>query len=116
MKRIEAIIRPEKVNEVKDSLTELGLAGLTIYDVKGHGTQKGISQQWRGQEYSVDLLPKTSVVMVVHDHEVQDIVDVISRVARTGPYRRRQDLRHPGRAAHGSPHPHGRDDPGCEAL
>ena len=83
MKRIEAIIRPEKVHDVKESLVAMGHAGLTVYDVQGHGTQKGITQQWRGQEYSVDLLPKTSVVVVVHDHEVADIVDVISRVART---------------------------------
>lgn len=83
MKRIEAIIRPEKVQDVKKSLMAMGHAGLTLYDVQGHGTQKGISQQWRGQEYSVDLLPKTSVVVVVHDHEVADVVDVISRIART---------------------------------
>jgi len=83
MKRIEAIIRPEKVHDVKESLVAMGHAGLTVYDVQGHGTQKGITQQWRGQEYSVDLLPKTSVMVVVHDHEVSDIVDVISRVART---------------------------------
>ena len=83
MKRIEAIIRPEKVQAVKESLVAIGQAGLTVYNVQGHGMQKGISQQWRGEEYSVDLLPKTSVVVVVHDHEVQDIVDVISRIART---------------------------------
>jgi len=83
MKRIEAIIRPEKVQVVKEALIQMGHAGLTIYDVQGHGTQKGISQQWRGQEYSVDLLPKVAVVVVAHDHEVQDIVDVITRIART---------------------------------
>jgi nitrogen regulatory protein P-II 1 len=83
MKRIEAIIRPERVHDVKESLVSMGHAGLTLYDVQGHGTQKGIRQQWRGQEYSVDLLPKTSMVVVVHDHEVQDVVDVISRMART---------------------------------
>ena len=83
MKRIEAIIRTEKVQVVKEALIEIGHAGLTIYDVQGHGTQKGISQQWRGQEYSVDLLPKVAVVVVAHDHEVQDIVDVITRIART---------------------------------
>lgn len=83
MKRIEAIIRPEKVQVVKEALIEMGHAGLTIYDVQGHGTQKGISQQWRGHEYSVDLLPKVAVVVVAHDHEVQDIVDVITRIART---------------------------------
>jgi nitrogen regulatory protein P-II 1 len=83
MKRIEAIIRPEKVQVVKEALIEMGHAGLTIYDVQGHGTQKGISQQWRGHEYSVDLLPKVALVVVAHDHEVQDIVDVITRIART---------------------------------
>jgi len=83
MKRIEAIIRPEKVQVVKQALIEMGHAGLTVYDVQGHGTQKGISQQWRGQEYSVDLLPKVALVVVAHDHEVQDIVDVITRIART---------------------------------
>jgi len=83
MKRIEAIIRPERLQAVKRALLDMGQAGLTVYDVQGHGTQKGISQQWRGQEYSVDLLPKVSVVVVVHDHEVQDTVNVISNAART---------------------------------
>jgi nitrogen regulatory protein P-II 1 len=83
MKRIEAIIRPERLQAVKEALIDTGHAGLTVYDVQGHGTQKGISQQWRGQEYSVDLLPKISIVAVVHDHEVPDVIDVISRVART---------------------------------
>jgi nitrogen regulatory protein P-II 1 len=83
MKRIEAIIRPEKVQDVKQALIDMGHAGLTLYEVQGHGTQKGISQQWRGQEYSVDLLPKTALVVVVHDHEVHDVIDVISRSART---------------------------------
>ena len=83
MKRIEAIIRPEKVQAVKNALIGLGHAGLTVYTVQGHGTQKGVSQQWRGQEYLVDLLPKAALVAVVHDHEVQDVVDVISHVART---------------------------------
>ena len=83
MKRVEAIIRPERLQAVKQALIDLGHAGLTVYDVQGHGTQKGITQQWRGQEYSIDLLPKVSVMAVVHDHEVQDIVDVITRIART---------------------------------
>jgi nitrogen regulatory protein P-II 1 len=83
MKRIEAIIRPERMQAVKQALIDLGHAGLTVYDVQGHGTQKGISQKWRGEDYSVDLLPKISVVAVVHDYEVDDIIDVISRIART---------------------------------
>jgi nitrogen regulatory protein P-II 1 len=83
MKRIEAIIRPEKVHAVKKALIDMGHAGITVFEVQGHGTQKGISQQWRGQEYSVDLLPKVAVIAVVHDHEVPDVIDVISRIART---------------------------------
>jgi nitrogen regulatory protein P-II 1 len=83
MKRIEAIIRPERLHAVKEALLEMGHGGMTVYDVQGHGTQKGVTQQWRGEEYAVDLLPKVSVVAVVHDHEVQDIVDVISKAART---------------------------------
>jgi nitrogen regulatory protein P-II 1 len=84
MKRIEAIVRPERVEEVKTALVSLGHAGLTVSEVKGHGIQKGITQQWRGQEYCIDLLPKVSVMAVVHDHEVTDAVDAISAAARTG--------------------------------
>ena len=83
MKRIEAIIRPEKVQAVKEALIDMGHAGLTVYAVQGHGTQKGVSQQWRGREYLVDLLPKAVLVAVVHDYQVEDVVDVISHVART---------------------------------
>ena len=83
MKRIEAIIRPERLQPVKQALLDLGHAGLTVYDVQGHGTQKGISQQWRGHEYHVDLLPKVTIMVVVHDHELQDVLDVITRIART---------------------------------
>jgi nitrogen regulatory protein P-II 1 len=84
MKKVEAIFRPEKLESVKDALVTLGHAGLTVFEVKGHGIQKGITQQWRGQEYSIDLLPKILVMAVVHDHEVQDVVDSISAIARTG--------------------------------
>jgi nitrogen regulatory protein P-II 1 len=83
MKRVEAIIRPEKVQAVKQALMDMGHSGLTVYHAQGHGTQRGVSQQWRGHEYSVDLLPKSALVAVVHDHEVQDVIDVISRNART---------------------------------
>ncbi len=83
MKRIEAIVRPERLEAVKAALVDLGHKGLTVLEVKGHGTQKGITQQWRGEEYVIDLLPKISVVAVVHDHEVKDVVDTISQVART---------------------------------
>ena len=83
MKRVEAIVRPERLVAVKDALIGLGHAGLTVSEVKGHGVQKGISQQWRGHEYSIDLLPKVSVMAVVNDHEVSEAVEAISAAART---------------------------------
>jgi nitrogen regulatory protein P-II 1 len=83
MKRVEAIVRPEKLEVVKEALVGLGHAGLTVTEVKGHGIQKGITQQWRGQEYTIDLLPKVSVVAVVNDHEVQDVVETVRAVAVT---------------------------------
>lgn len=83
MKKIEAIVRPEKLEEVKQALVNLGHAGLTVSEVKGHGIQKGVTQHWRGQEYSIDLLPKISIVAVVHDHEVEEVVGSIVSVART---------------------------------
>ena len=84
MKRIEAIIRPERLEAAKDALVALGHKGLTVTEVKGHGAQKGIVQQWRGEEYVIDLLPKVSLIAVVHDHEVNDVIDVLVKVARTG--------------------------------
>lgn len=83
MKRIEAIVRPERLEQVKEALVSLGHNGLTVCEVKGHGIQKGITQQWRGEEYVIDLLPKISVVAVVHDHEVRDCLDAITKAART---------------------------------
>ena len=83
MKRIEAIVRPERLESVKAALVDLGHNGLTVSEVKGHGIQKGITQQWRGEEYVIDLLPKVSVIAVVHDHEVQDCTDAIVAAART---------------------------------
>jgi nitrogen regulatory protein P-II 1 len=83
MKRIEAIVRPERLESVKQALVDLGHNGLTVQEVKGHGIQKGIAQQWRGEEYVIDLLPKISVTAVVHDHEVKDVIDVIVAAART---------------------------------
>lgn len=83
MKRIEAIIRPDRLDAVKDALVSLGHHGLTVCEVKGHGIQKGITQQWRGEEYVIDLLPKVSVVAVVNDHEVVDCLAAISQAART---------------------------------
>lgn len=83
MKRIEAIVRPERLEEVKQALTSGGHAGLTVTEVKGHGIQKGITQHWRGQEYTIDLLPKVSVAAVVNDHEVTEVLEAVVAAART---------------------------------
>jgi nitrogen regulatory protein P-II 1 len=84
MKKLEAIVRPDKLEDVKEALVGLGHAGLTVTEVKGHGIQKGVTQQWRGQEYSIDLLPKVSIMAVVNDHEVNDAIEAIGAAARTG--------------------------------
>jgi nitrogen regulatory protein P-II 1 len=83
MKRIEAIVRPEKLEAVKEALVALGHAGLTVTEVKGHGIQKGVTQQWRGQEYTIDLLPKVSVAAVVNDGDVDEVIASIVAAAKT---------------------------------
>lgn len=84
MKKIEAIIRPERLGIIRGALEELGYPGITISDVKGHGKQRGITQQWRGQEYKVDLLPKLKLEIVVLDDDVTNTVNAIVRAGRTG--------------------------------
>ena len=84
MKRIEAIIQPHKLDEVKDALHAMGVDGMTIIDVRGHGRQKGHTESYRGNEYRVDLLPKVLLDMVVPDSRTKEIVDKIATVARSG--------------------------------
>lgn len=84
MMKIEAIIRPTKIHEVKDALDEAGFESVTVTDVKGRGKQKGVMQQWRGRKYCVDLLPKIKMEIVVNDTDVDKVVDVITKVAATG--------------------------------
>jgi len=84
MKKVEAIIRPEKMDAVKKALERLGYPGMTVTDVKGHGKQKGLVQRWRGQEYKVEFLPKLKLEIVVPDGAVDKIVDAIVGDARTG--------------------------------
>lgn len=83
MKRIEAIIRPEKMEDVKQGLIDSGHAELTLYRVQGRTAGKGITRRWRGQEYAVDLLPEAAVVLMANDREVPAIVDVIKQNAQT---------------------------------
>ncbi|HLG31391.1 MAG TPA: P-II family nitrogen regulator [Candidatus Brocadiales bacterium] len=84
MKKIEAIIRPEKVNIVKEALEELGYPGMTVTEVKGHGIQKGVTEMWRGRVFKVDLLSKVKMEIVVTDADVDRLVQAIAKEARTG--------------------------------
>lgn len=84
MKKIEAIIRPEKLDEVLDALENVGYSGLMITEIKGHGKQKGIIQQWRGEQYKVKLLTKIKIEIIAKDGEVASIKENIIRSAKTG--------------------------------
>jgi nitrogen regulatory protein PII len=84
MKKIEAIIKPFKVEEVKDALTELGIQGMTTVDVKGFGRQKGHTEIYRGSEYMVDFVPKILILAVVADTLVEAAVRAIIKAAKTG--------------------------------
>lgn len=85
MKKIEAVIRQERFSIVKDALDQLELTGITVSEVKGHGAQKGLVQQWRGQQYKIDLLPKLKLeILVEDDTKLKEIIDVIVENARTG--------------------------------
>jgi nitrogen regulatory protein PII len=84
MKLVKAIIRPNKVDEVRDGLERLSISGLTVSDVRGHGRQKGHTAVYRGKEYSVTLLPKVEIEVVVPDDMVDDAIKAIAAAARTG--------------------------------
>jgi len=84
MKKIEAIIKPFKLDEVREALSEVGVAGLTVTEVKGFGRQKGHTELYRGAEYVVDFLPKVKVEMIVGDAMVERAIEAIVKAARTG--------------------------------
>jgi len=84
MKKIEAIIQPHKLDEVKDALIGIGVDGMTISEVRGHGRQKGHTETYRGQEYKVDLLPKVKIELVVTSARADEIVRTLSTAARSG--------------------------------
>jgi len=84
MKQVTAIIKPFKLDEVRESLAELGVTGLTVTEVKGFGRQKGHTELYRGAEYVVDFLPKIKVEMVVADDRVEPVIDAIVKAAHTG--------------------------------
>ena len=84
MKKIEAVIRHFKLEDVKNALTEVGVAGMTITEVRGFGRQKGHTETYRGTEYAVDFVPKVKLEIAVGDDKVQSVVDTIIRTAQTG--------------------------------
>jgi nitrogen regulatory protein P-II 1 len=84
MKKIEAIIKPYKLDEVKDALTEMGVIGMTVSEVRGFGRQKGHTELYRGSEYTIDFLPKIRIEIVVADGVVDKVVDTIASAAKTG--------------------------------
>ena len=84
MKKIEAIIKPFKLEDVKEALSEIGVQGMTASEVKGFGRQKGHTEIYRGSEYTVDFLPKVKIEVVVGDDQVQSVVDAIVSAAKTG--------------------------------
>jgi nitrogen regulatory protein P-II 1 len=84
MKKVEAIIKPFKLDEVKESLSGIGVQGLTVSEVKGFGRQKGHTELYRGAEYVVDFLPKVKLEIIVRDDQVVEVVEAIEKAAKTG--------------------------------
>jgi nitrogen regulatory protein P-II 1 len=84
MKKIEAIVRPEKAEIVRHALEKAGCGGLMLTEIQGHGQQKGITQQWRGEQYKMELLPKMKIELVVKDSDVDRILKTIIENAKTG--------------------------------
>ena len=84
MKKIEAVIKPFKLEEVKEALADFGIVGMTVTEVKGFGRQKGQTEIYRGNEYSVDFLPKIKIEVVLSEDKVDEAVDAILKAARTG--------------------------------
>ncbi len=84
MTKLEAVIQPSKLDSVKEALLEIGIEGLTVLEVRGHGRQKGHTEFYRGREYSVDLLPKIKLEVVLHDEKVDEVVKAILTAAQTG--------------------------------
>ena len=84
MKKIEAVIKPFKLEDVKDALTEAGITGMTVSDVKGYGRQQGHSELYRGAEYVVDFLPKIKLELIVAEEDVESTIKLITESAKTG--------------------------------
>lgn len=104
MKKIEAIVRHFKLEEIKDALTEIGVQGMTVSEVRGFGRQKGQKEQYRGAEYTVDFLPKAKMEIVVSDEQLKAVIETILRTVVHRADRRRKNFHH---GSFGNdPHPH----------
>ena len=84
MKKVEAVIKPFKLDEVKDELNKIGVMGLTVSEVKGYGRQKGHTELYRGAEYAVDFLPKIKIEVIINDDLIDNVIEVIKKKAQTG--------------------------------
>lgn len=84
MKKIEAIVKPFKLDEVKNALTKIGVQGMTVTEVKGFGRQRGHTESYRGTEYSIDFLPKSKIELIIADELVNQAIETIERTAKTG--------------------------------
>jgi nitrogen regulatory protein P-II 1 len=84
MKKIEAIVKPFKLDEVKNALTKIGVQGMTVTEVKGFGRQKGHTEVYRGAEYKIDFLPKSKIELIIQDELVPQAIETIERAAKTG--------------------------------
>ena len=84
MKKLEAVIQPHKLDEVKNALTGIGVDGITVSEVRGHARQKGHTEVYRGHEYKIDLLPKVKLEMIVPGTRVEQVIEVLSKAARSG--------------------------------
>ena len=84
MKKIEAIIKPFKLDEVKNALTKIGVQGMTVTEVNGFGRQKGHTESYRGTEYAIDFLPKSKIEIIITDELVTQVIETIERAAKTG--------------------------------
>ena len=84
MKKVEAVVQPFKLEEVKEALKAIGIDGMTVIEVRGHGRQKGHTEIYRGQEYTVDLLPKVRFEMVIPDARLDEVIETLTAAARTG--------------------------------
>jgi len=84
MKKVEVIIKPFKLDDVKEALAEIGITGMTVTDVKGYGRQQGHSELYRGAEYVVDFIPKVKLDLIVNEDDVDNVVQVVAQAAKTG--------------------------------